>query len=91
MQIFLVYICMVNTKIIHMSIERVKSLLPDGSYKAIADATGRKRNTIALFFVGKARVSEETRKAILRAAAERLKRKGGEMVSVGQEILQSLS
>lgn len=69
-----------------VSVESVKELLPDGTYARIAEVTNKRRNTIAQFFTGRARVSKETKKKILQAAADAMEERAGEMLSVAAAI-----
>lgn len=58
-----------------MTIQEIKSLLPDGSYRKIAATTGKSYGTINQFFNDRinARVSEKTKAAILLEARKIIK------------------
>lgn len=69
-----------------MDIKKIREMLPVGSYSRIAEETGKAEGTVAQFFIGKSRVSEQTREAILREAAAILQEFSEKALETADEI-----
>lgn len=69
-----------------MNLEKIRELLPVGSYFRIAEKVGKAEGTVAQVFVERTRVSDETRDAILEEAALILEEWGREAILVAKEI-----
>lgn len=72
-----------------MNLEKIRSLLPVGSYFKIAERVGKAEGTIAQVFVRKTRVSEATKEAILMEAASILEDFGKDALELAKEIREA--